>query len=194
MAAQNATMEKPKAQEATAPTTPTATPAPASAMEPTRTAPAPAPAPAPAAPPTTFTPMGWEPIIRMREELNRLLNQTFGGWPALLDAPIGNDRWGFELQETDDALIVRAEAPGFETGDFDVQIRDDHLILRATHEVEPDAKAGRREWSRRELFRTLPLPSGIDASRVEADYRNGLLTVTIPRPAEVQARRIQVRG
>ncbi|WP_165251093.1 Hsp20/alpha crystallin family protein [Paludisphaera soli] len=188
MAAQNATMEKPKAQEATPTTTPP--PAPTSTMKPTKAASRTVPATRPMA----FSPMGWEPMRRMREELDRLLEQAFGGWPALMEAPIGNDRWGFDLQEKDDALIVRAEAPGFETGDFDVQIRGDHLILRATHEAEPDEKAGRHEWSRRELFRSVPLPSGIDASRVEADYRNGVLTVTLPKPAEIQARRIDVRG
>lgn len=176
MATQHGIMEKPKTETSSA-----TKPAPQAATPVTRRSDATAPA-------------GWEPIRRMREELDRLFEQTFGGWPVLFEAPTANDRWGLELLEKDDALIVRAEAPGFETDDFDVQVKHDHLMLRAFHKTESKVEGDVREWSRRELYRSVPLPSGIDASRVEADYRNGVLTVTLPKPAECQPKRITVKG
>jgi len=139
-----------------------------------------------------FAPVGWEPFRRMRDELDRLFEQTFGGWPALMETPGGVERWGLDLEEKDDALVVRAEAPGFDVGDFDVQVRGDHLVLRAVHKAE--GRDGGREWSRRELFRSIPIPAGIDPAHVEADYHNGILTVSLPRPTECQTRRISVRG
>lgn len=179
MSTQHVTMDKPKA-EAAASSTPVPTKPVARTSVPARSG--------------AFAQMGWEPIRRMRDELDRIFEQTFGGWPVLFEGPSVSDRWGFDLQEKDDALIIRAEAPGFETDDFDVQVRGDHLMLRAYHKVESKEEGGVQERSRRELYRSVPLPSGIDAARVEAEYHNGILTITLPKSAECQARRIAVKG
>src|SRR5688572_1922471 len=64
----------------------------------------------------------WEPFRRMRDEFNQLVNQFFGGWPSTWDA--GRDwHWGLDVQENDANVMIRAEAPGFEPSDFDVEVR-----------------------------------------------------------------------
>ena len=91
-------------------------------------------------------------------------------------------------------MSVRAEAPGFEPSDFDIQVRGDQLVLRAAHKAEAEEKErGYREWRRQEFYQSVPLPAGIDADKVEATYRNGILSVTLPKTEEGKGRRIQVK-
>jgi HSP20 family protein len=149
-------------------------------------------APARGGPPVTY---GWEPMRRMRDDFERLFEQMFRGWGAPALGP-GRDRyWGLDVQETDDKVEVRAEAPGFEPGDFDVQVRGDQLVMCACHGGESsDKESGYREWSRQEFYEAVPLPTGVDANKVEARYRNGILSVTVPKTEESKARRITVQG
>jgi HSP20 family protein len=135
---------------------------------------------------------GWEPFARLREEFDRLFNQLSWGWPG---APIGRweGGWGLDVREDDNTVVVRAEAPGFEPADFDLQVRGDHLVLRAAHKAE-EKDEGYREWRRREFYRSVPLPPGVNADKVTATYRNGVLTVTLPRAEGSKTRRITVQG
>jgi HSP20 family protein len=137
---------------------------------------------------------GWEPFHQLREEMDRVFDRFFPGWPAHWEGARG-DGWGMDVREEDRAVVVRAEAPGFDPSDFDIQVRGGELILRAAKKAETEEKErGYREWSRREFYRSVALPQGIDADKVEAEYRNGVLTVKVPTTEEAQARRIQVKG
>lgn len=130
---------------------------------------------------------GWPPF-------DRLFEQFFRGWPALW-AACGRDwHWGLDVREDDTAVTVQADAPGFEPGDFDLQVRGDQLVLRAAHEEEEGEKGGPREWRRQEFYRSVSLPPGIDPDKVEAKYRNGVLTVTLPKTEASKGRRITVQG
>ena len=130
---------------------------------------------------------GWDPFDRLAE-------QFFGGWPAAMLGGPGR-HWGLDVQEGEGEMVVRAEAPGFEPGDFDVQVRGDQLVLRANHQMErEETDRGSYEWSRQEFYRTVPLPSATDPNKVEAKYRNGVLTVKLPKTEDTRGRRITVQG
>jgi HSP20 family protein len=133
-----------------------------------------------------MTRYGWEPIDRLAE-------QFFRGWPTPWAGP--GRHWDLDVQERDNDMVVRAEAPGFEPGDFDIQVRGDQLVLRANHRAEHEEKdRGYYEWSRQEFYRTVPLPAATDPNKVEARYRNGVLTVTLPKTEDGRGRRIAVQG
>ncbi len=129
-------------------------------------------------------------LRHMREEFDRWFHRAlsrdrmgfFGetGW-----------RWDVTLVEREDALVVRAEAPGFEAGDFDVHVEDSRLVLRATRKTE--TKENESE-SVREMAcsETIALPCGVIGEKVEANYRNGVLTVTLPKVAEAKGRKVTV--
>jgi len=135
-----------------------------------------------------------EPSGLFREEMNRLFDRFFHGWPAAWEAGRW-DGWDMDVQEEDGAVTVRAEAPGFEPGDFDVQVRGDRLILRATHGAQSEEKErGYREWHRQEFYRSVALPAGAESDKVDAEYRNGVLTVKVPLGEQHRPRRIQVKG
>lgn len=131
-------------------------------------------------------------LSRMREEFDRLLERLAGEFPSYWE---GNGwRWGMDVEDQDDAIVVRAEAPGFEAGDFDVQVSDNRLVLRAAKKVESKGKKGETEVREQECYQSVTLPEGIDKDKVEAKYRNGVLTVNLPKTAEGKAKRIAVKN
>jgi HSP20 family protein len=139
--------------------------------------------------------VGWEPLRRMQQEFDRIFGQAFGGWPVPWSGA-GRDRyWGLDVDENENEVVVRAEAPGFEPDDFDIQVRGDQLVLRAAHKAEAkEPERGYREWHRQELYRSVALPPGIDPENVQATYRNGVLMVTLRKTEASKGRRIPVQG
>jgi HSP20 family protein len=131
-------------------------------------------------------------LSRMRAEFDRLLERLAGEWPSTWE---GNGwRWGMDVEDQDDAVIVKAEAPGFEAGDFDLQVSDNRLVLRAAKKVESKGKKGETEVREQECYQSVTLPDGIDKEKVEAKYHNGVLTVNLPKTAEGKAKRIAVKN
>jgi len=90
-------------------------------------------------------------------------------------------------------VVVRAEAPGFEPGDFDVQVQDHRLTLRAVRKSETKKDEG-REWSQRECYQSVTVPPGIDKDKVEVRYNNGVLMITLPKTPDAKGRRVPVKS
>ena len=133
----------------------------------------------------------WDPFARMRDEFDRLFDQYFKAVPTAWDTGGRERSWGLDVRETEDSVVIEAEAPGFEPEDFDIEIRDDRLILSATRKAELEDK-GYRTWRQQELYRQVLLPSTVEPDKVEAKYRNGLLTVLLPRSERAKTRRVKV--
>jgi len=131
-------------------------------------------------------------LNRMREEFDQVYERCAREMPALWRGEEGWN-WGLDVKDEEGAIVVRAEAPGFEAGDFDVEVSDDHLVLRASKKVEKVDEAGkRREVREQECYESVALPSGIAKDKVGAEYHNGILTVTLPKTAEAKGKRIPV--
>jgi HSP20 family protein len=132
-------------------------------------------------------------LSRLRDEFDRMLERFSQGWPGAWAGP--GWRWGLEVEDQDDAVVVRAEAPGFDAGDFNLQVSDNRLILRAAKKTETKGKEGKpSEYQERECYESVTLPPGIDKDKVEARYHNGVLTVTMPKTAQGKAKRIAVKS
>jgi HSP20 family protein len=132
-------------------------------------------------------------LSRMRDEFDRLLDRLSRQWPSLWGG--GGWRWGLDVRDEDDAVVVQAEAPGFEAGDFDVQVSDNRLVLRASKQVETkDEKGQVREHREQKCYESVTLPPGIDKEKVEAKYHNGVLTVRLPKTPEGKGRHIPVKS
>ena len=103
--------------------------------------------------------------------------------------------WTLDLREDDNNVLVRAEAPGFEAGDFDIQVRGDQLTLRATRQSEKSEKEGEfREWRQHDYYESVTLPTEVDANKVKAHYRHGILSLTLPKTEETRVHKINVEG
>ncbi len=100
-----------------------------------------------------------------------------------------------DMEETDKEIIVKAEMPGMEKDDFSLEIEQDHLILRGEKKQEREEKDRnyhRVECSYGRFSRTLPLPCGIDANSANAEYRNGVLTITLPKSESARRKAVKV--
>jgi HSP20 family protein len=140
------------------------------------------------------------PLHGLRAEFDRLFDDLlhgWQGWPAW-NASSEEEEWGaareIDVRERDDAVVVRADAPGFEPDDFDVEIRGDNLVLCACQSDESKLEDGGVRWSKREFYRSVPLPTEVEAGKIDAHYRNGVLTLTLPKTPRAKGRKIEVKS
>jgi HSP20 family protein len=136
------------------------------------------------------------PVDLMREEFDNLFNRFFGNWPAAFEGWGWPSAWHLDLEDNGKEWVVRAEAPGFEAQDFDVQVAGDWLTVRAERKQETEGKEGEAYQERhyRRFERSVALPAGTDKDKVEARYRNGVLEVHLPKTPEAQGKRIEVKS
>lgn len=139
------------------------------------------------------------PLLSLHREMNRLFDNVFRGFgvPPLagLDRAAG---WPHvELGETDREIRVTAELPGLDEKDVEITVEDGALTLRGEKRSEVDDKdRGYTERSYGRFERRIGLPQGIDRDHAGATFRNGVLTVTLPKTdaANENVRRIPVNG
>ena len=137
----------------------------------------------------------WEPareLDTLQGEVNRLFD-TFFGTPANGRAR----RWvpAMDLVEKDDALILTADLPGLERDDVNIEIKDRVLTVAGERKSEHEDKADgfhRVERAYGAFSRSLTLPDGVDADKVEANFDKGVLEVRIPKPEERQPHRVEI--
>jgi HSP20 family protein len=116
------------------------------------------------------------------------------------DFPMASDRverqWAppVDVLERDGNLILRAEIPGMEEKDIDLKLEGNLLTLRGERKFEQE---NRDNYHRVESFygtfmRSFTLPDTVDREKIKAEYKNGVLTVTVPQKPEVRPREIPV--
>jgi HSP20 family protein len=139
------------------------------------------------------------PLQSLHRDVNRLFDDVFRnfGMPAFA----GFDRLSalphLELGETDKEIRVTAELPGMDEKDVEIFVEDGALTLRGEKKSEvEDQDRGYSERSYGRFERRIGLPRGIERDKVSATFKNGVLTVTLPRTeaAEQNIRRIPVNG
>jgi HSP20 family protein len=144
--------------------------------------------------------IGWSehPLRWLRGEMDSLFDRFFGRWPATMEAGWDQERfWDVDVEEADDEIVVRAEAPGFEPKEFDVHVSGNALNIKAEHKEEnEDKKEGFHRWEGRyaQFQRSIPLSTAVNADRVDARYHNGVLEVHLPRTEPNPRRRIEVKS
>jgi HSP20 family protein len=134
------------------------------------------------------------PLTRLHDEFDALFNRFFGGMVPFEGFGETQPWWGLDVEDTGNEVVVRAEAPGFEKEDFDVEISNGLLTIKAERKQGDKEKEGGNGYSERRFLRTVTLPAGADPDKVEARYRNGILEVHLGKLPEPQARRIEVKG
>jgi HSP20 family protein len=140
----------------------------------------------------------WEPVRELASiqgEMNRLFNSFF-------DTPAqqGNGalrRWlpAMDLVESGENFILRADLPGLSEEDVKVELEDDVLTISGERKSEhEDKKEGfvRVERAFGSFRRSLTLPEGVDAEKIEASFDKGVLEVRIPKPEERKPRRVAI--
>ncbi|MDE2488437.1 MAG: Hsp20/alpha crystallin family protein [Alphaproteobacteria bacterium] len=148
---------------------------------------------------------GRDPFGLFRREMDRLFEDFFTpmetrSFAAGAAAPmaLGGSWPSIELEDRDDAYVVRAEAPGVDPKDIELNLRDNALVISGEKRSERNEDQEGRRYSERSFGRferTIPLESEVDADKVEATCSNGVLTITLPKNARAKdrSRRIEIK-
>ena len=134
-------------------------------------------------------------INRFPGEINRLLRRPL--FPAAWLEPKNGGPWlpEVDIAEEKDRLIVKADLPGMKQEEIAVEVSDGVLTIKGERKRESetkDAKTYRVERSYGSFLRSFTLPAGVDAAKVNAAYKNGVLEITLPKLAEAKAKQIKV--
>ena len=140
---------------------------------------------------------------RFSEEMDRLF-EDFGFGRGLLapsferslDALTGG-AWmpQIEVVERDNRLIVRADLPGMTKDDISVDVEENSLVIRGerkTERQENEEGYYRSERSYGSFYRRIPLPRGVNAEEASAEFRNGVLEITMPAPKKTEETRLSL--
>jgi HSP20 family protein len=139
-----------------------------------------------------------DPFRSLHREMNRVFEDFARGFD--LTPAFGYEGFAprIDVRETDDALLVEAEMPGLEEKDFELTLTPSALTVRGEKRREHEEKGSvyRYERSYGSFERTIPLPCDVEADQVKANYRNGVLHVTLPKSelARQNVRRIEVKS
>jgi HSP20 family protein len=120
------------------------------------------------------------------EEWNRAIEDRANGQPLALD-----------VHENNDTYTIVADLPGVNADDISIQFQDDVLTISAETQQEKNEANGNMLIQERrygKTSRSLRFPVHVNSTAVEADYNNGVLTVTVPKAEEVKPRRISVNA
>ncbi|HWN61767.1 MAG TPA: Hsp20/alpha crystallin family protein [Streptosporangiaceae bacterium] len=131
------------------------------------------------------------------DRMGQLMNLAFG----LMPADLGDMPWSplADLSETDDAYVVKADLPGVNKDQVDIQLQDRELVISGeiTEPEDSSGRGGRRHRGTRRAgrfeFRTY-LPGEVNADAVTARLSDGVLTVTVPKSEAAKPRKIEITG
>jgi HSP20 family protein len=141
----------------------------------------------------------WNPardLMQMREEMDRLFSQFVrrgdgeeGTWERGIWAP------PVDIYETDDAFMLKAELPGFSKEDVQIELHDNRLTMRGERKHETEVKEEqyhRRERAYGRFERAFWLPTPVDADKIQATFKDGVLELRLPKSEAAKPKRITI--
>jgi HSP20 family protein len=131
----------------------------------------------------------------LQDRMNRLFNDAYT--PRQSDDLMSRGTWtpAVDIFEVDGGLVLRAELPDMKREDIDVSVENNTLTLRGERKLDQEIKQEnfhRIERAYGSFVRSFSLPNTVDASKVAAEYRNGVLTIKLPVREEAKPRQIQI--
>ncbi|MEQ8704092.1 MAG: Hsp20/alpha crystallin family protein [Phaeodactylibacter sp.] len=132
--------------------------------------------------------------------INKVLENFFGNSITdFMGADFTMAQPSVNVVETHEHFRIEVAAPGLERGDFDIQVENDHLMIKAEKEHKDEVKEDnfvRREFNYASFSRNFQLPKSVDGEGIEAKYENGVLTIELPKKDEIKGtpvKRIEIR-
>jgi HSP20 family protein len=142
-----------------------------------------------------------DPFLSFRRAVDRMFDDFFNGFGRSVGSPIasyGSTMPSIDMTENDKEIVVTAEMPGLDEKDFEVTVSGDLLTLKGEKKAEHEHRDGDAYYMERRFgsfSRSVRLPFEVADDKVDAHYEKGLLTIRVPKPADMQrqTRRIEVR-
>jgi len=145
----------------------------------------------------------WSPIrdlatelVDLQKEINRMFDRFFRGFEDEEEIRVTTWSPRVDISETDDEYIVRAEVPGVSKDDIKVTIKDNVLTISGEKKQEKEAKGEnfhRIERVYGSFTRTFTLPGAVKVDKVEAKFKDGVLTIKLPKVEEAKPKEIEVK-
>ena len=142
----------------------------------------------------------WDPfrdVAALQDRINRIFSESFGSSRELEDDGGFYDwRPPVDIYETTDGFILKVELAGVEKEEIAVEVKDTVLTLKGERHVDPKVKEEhyyRKERSFGKFRRSFTLQEPIKPEQVKASFKNGVLTIEVPRPATKKAKQVTVK-
>ena len=140
----------------------------------------------------------WEPfrdLMTAQRDFDRLFQEAFS--PAMGAGEVSTRIWAppVDIYENGDNLVLKAELPGINPDDVEVHVEDNTLYLKGERKFEKEVKEEnyhRVERTYGTFARTFSLPNTIDSNKVAANYKDGVLTLTLPKREEAKPKSIKI--
>jgi HSP20 family protein len=136
-------------------------------------------------------------LTQMRREMDRLFDRFSDEWPFRGVSETGRFMPSMDVSETDKELVVRAELPGMDPKEIDISLSGNVLTIKGGRKHERDEKKENFhlvERSSGSFSRTLPLPVEVKADQVKANYKDGVLSISMPKTEPAALQKIEVKA
>jgi HSP20 family protein len=123
-------------------------------------------------------------LTNLQDELDRLFESPLRAWAPALD-----------VREDADNFVIHAELPGLKREDIEVALHDGALVIsgeRKVEKIEEGIEVHRQERCYGKFQRALTLPAPVAADKIKAQYKDGVLTVTLPKAEEAKPKQIDI--
>jgi len=139
----------------------------------------------------------WTGLTTLQKEIDRLFERFFE--PRWDEFPALAGEWApsLDLSETKDALVVKAEVPGMDPQDIQVSLQEQFLTIKGEKKLEKEEKDERYhrvERAHGAFTRAVRLPVMVDAEKVTATFKHGVLTVKLPKTPTAKGTTIPIKG
>jgi HSP20 family protein len=143
--------------------------------------------------------MWWDPfrdLESIQNEMNRMFDSSLVKWGDR-DTSLLEGAWSpaVDIYDSKDTVMVKADIPGMSKDDIDVSVHNDILTIKGEKNHEKEIKE--KDFVRTERFygsfqRAIRLPAGIDAAKVGANYKNGVLEIILPKKEESKPKQLKI--
>jgi len=132
-------------------------------------------------------------LTRMQQEMNRYFDEFFGDQRT--EMMEGNWLPAVDVSETETMIVVRAELPGMAQEDIELNLQDNVLALNGEKKQEQKQEKGnyhRTECCYGSFSRSFTLPANVNQEQVQAVFKDGVLTITLPKVEEAKPKKITI--
>ena len=137
------------------------------------------------------------PFATLQGEIDRLFADFTRGWPTWGTFETRELMPTMDVTETEKEIEITAELPGLEEKDVQINAADGVLTIRGEKKAEKEEKDKDYRLLERtygSFSRTLELPAGVDPDTIKASIAKGVLTVTVPKPAPAEVKKVEVKA
>jgi len=130
----------------------------------------------------------WQELNRLQQEVNRL----FDGYGVSRQRTFPE----MNIWTNDDSALITAELPGLDSKDIALSVQEQNLVIegeRKAQELKEGEHYHRQERGYGAFQRAIQLPFAVNSEKIEAHFKNGVLTVTLPRAEEDKPKRIEIK-